>query len=358
MKKILIISKEQFGYHTDIYKWCEFLKDSYEIHVITFNSKKKKIQLEGVKVHYVPSFGSRTIRGAFYIFYCISKLIFFHGIIIICYFKEAWILKKIFPSKKMVLDIRTLDISKEKAKREHEDNIIKKTAKLFDYVTVISDGIRQKINLSNNKSSILPLGGDLVLQKPKSFDVLKLLYVGTFNNRDIDKTIKGIAILKKNRPEIEITYDIIGDGYNGELNKYKELVTNLGLDNNIHLHGYIAHHELKVFLDKCNIGVSFIPMTDYFEYQPATKSFEYILSGLFTIATSTYCNKEIITEANGILIQDTPEDFAKGLIKIYEMRNNIKYELIQNSLLRFQWNTIINDIMKPILLKIEKLFNI
>lgn len=40
----------------------------------------------------------------------------------------------------------------------------------------------------------------------------------------------------------------------------------------------------------------YVPITDYYEYQPPTKTFEYVLSGLLCLATATSSNKEVITE--------------------------------------------------------------
>ena len=36
--KIVIINKTQFGYHTDYYKYCEYLKDDYDITFLCFDS--------------------------------------------------------------------------------------------------------------------------------------------------------------------------------------------------------------------------------------------------------------------------------------------------------------------------------
>jgi len=42
----------------------------------------------------------------------------------------------------------------------------------------------------------------------------------------------------------------------------------------------------------------------YYDCQPATKTFEYILSGMVCIATSTYENKKLINNINGVLCND------------------------------------------------------
>jgi glycosyltransferase involved in cell wall biosynthesis len=350
MKKILIISREQFGYHTDVFKWCEYLRDEYNVEVITFDGKPK-VMLENVKVHYVSNSGNRTIRGLRYVLTCLWHILFFNGIILVCYFKECRILKRCFPWKKMLLDIRTLNVDSNEEIRKKEDALIKKATEQYDFVTIISDGTRKKIALSKVKSAILPLGADVVSTVDKNFDSIRMLYVGTLFNRDIHKTIQGLAIAIKNNNSLKIHYDIIGNSPGGELLELQKLVKECGIEGYVTFHGYIQHSRLKDFFDKCNVGISFVPMTEFYEYQPVTKSFEYILSGLYTIGTATYCNKEIITDENGILINDTPESFAESIEYILQHISELDSKIIRNTLLDYQWQNVVNNYLKPVLLR-------
>lgn len=348
--KILIISKEQFGYHTDIYKWCEYLRDEYDIEVITFDGKPI-VSMSGTKVHYVHNTGHRSIRGIRYILTCLRHIAFFKGFILVCFFKECRILKWCFPWKKMCLDIRTLSIDTNIKNRNKKNAIFKKATELYDFVTIISEGTRDKMNLTKEKSAILPLGADVVSDKNKNFESIRMMYVGTLCKRDIHKTINGLSIALKKNETLKVHYDIIGDSPGNELEELRQLVEDLHLKEHVTLHGYIQHNQLKTFLDKCNIGVSFVPMTEYYDHQPATKSFEYILSGLFTIATKTYSNKEIITPTNGILIDDTAESFAEGIEYILQNLTKLDSNNIRNSLLDYKWKNIVNKFLKPVLKK-------
>ncbi len=348
MQKLLIISRGQFGYHTDIYKWCKYLRDEYAIEVITFKGKPQ-IKMDGIKVHYVSNAGSRSIRGLRYVLTSLWHILFFKGIVLVCYFKECRILKWSFPWRRMILDIRTLNVNSNEEIRKREDCLIKKATQLYDFITIISEGTREKINIPKEKSAILPLGADTVSTTNKSFDNIRMLYVGTLFNRDIHKTIIGLHLALKKNTSLKIHYDIIGDSSGNVLIELKELVKKLNLEEYITLHGYIQHEELKPFLDKCNIGVSFVPVTEYYEHQPVTKTFEYIFSGLFTIATKTHCNKDVITDKNGILIDDTPESFAESIEYIVLNTPNLDSNIIRNSLLEYKWENIVNKYLKPIL---------
>ena len=46
MKKILFVNGAQFGYLTDVYKYCQYLKDQYHIEYICFDKHMPKIIME------------------------------------------------------------------------------------------------------------------------------------------------------------------------------------------------------------------------------------------------------------------------------------------------------------------------
>ena len=52
-ERLLIINKEQFGSLTDSYKWCQYLRDDYDITFICFDSGRDKLSQDGVIVKYV-----------------------------------------------------------------------------------------------------------------------------------------------------------------------------------------------------------------------------------------------------------------------------------------------------------------
>ncbi len=357
MKRLLIINKDQFGYHTDVYKWCEFLRSDYLIEVVCIGGSPR-IELEGVKVHYVKPIGNRTTKGILYILTALYHILLFRGLIIVCNFSGCRIFKTLCPWKKMILDIRSLGISTEASARDTENIETKRTTDQYDFTTIISEGTRDKIRLSKEKSAIVPLGADIVSTTNKSLDTLRLLYVGTLQDRDIHKTIEGVALFLQKHPDTQLTYDIIGKGFNNEIETFAARIKALGLEQNITLHGYIRHDKLKTFFDRCNVGVSFVPVTEYYDHQPVTKTYEYILSGIYTIATNTYSNRQIISIENGVLTDDTPEAFAEAIAYIWEHRNSIDSERVRNTLTESQWETIVKKNLLPTLKTLEDRFSI
>jgi len=352
--KILFINSMQFGYNTDAYMHCYYLRDKFDIYYLCFDSGKKKIGMDGIKIRYISYEGSFFIRGIRFIIYSFFRLCFFRGLIFVIYFPGAIYLKKFLPWKKMILDIRSLGISPDSSYNIKFNSELKNTALLYDHITIISEGIRDKLGLPLNKTTILPLGANPVSEKKKQFKSLNLFYVGTLSNRDIEKTIYGLDKFIRRNNDVDITYDIVGDGHYNEIEELQELSKKLGLCNIVKIHGRIANSELKPFFDKCNVGVSFVPIRDYYEYQPVTKTFEYVMSGLYTIATCTHENKKVINDVNGILIKDNDDDFCRALEYIIKNRKIISTLNISNTLYEYKWEKIVNNRLYPLLIKLEK----
>lgn len=350
MKKLLIISRHQFGYLIDIYKWCKYLDSDYHIYVITLGNRPRvTLDRPNFHVHYVSMRGNRTIRGIRYILVCLRYLIGNKGITIVEYFNGCSIFKKVFPWKKMILDVRTLSVSENEEIRKKEDSVLKLYTNIFDFTTIISEGTREKLNLDKSKSAIVPLGSDIISTKNKRFDKLRLLYVGTLTGRKIEKTIKGLALYINQHTITDLHYDIVGNGAGNELQNLKDSAKELGIDNHITFHGYKQHNEIEQLFDECNVGVSFVPITSHYDHQPPTKSYEYVLSGLYTIATATHCNKEIITEKNGVIIMDNEESFCSALEHIDANKHKFNSEEIRNTLKDSQWEIIVEKTLQKVL---------
>lgn len=347
--KLLIIQPQPFGELIDSYKWCEYLRGEYKITLLC-QKGNGMLDMPDVKIKCVKSFGNRTVRGAIFVIFCMINILFFKGKIMVVHFEHCEIFKYIFPYKKMILDIRTLSISKNDGIRQKQNCQIRNACKVFDIITVISEGVKNQINLPSKTFYILPLGADVISDVVKTYDELHLLYVGTFSGRDIDKTINAMSCFHNKHSEIPLTYDVIGSGFNNEAENFKSMIKNLHIENIVTIHGRLPYNKLKPFFDKCNIGISFVPITDYYDDQPPTKTFEYIGSGLFTIATATNENKKIINNENGMLISDTVEDLANALYELYMKRFTIEDNMVRNSLKEYSWENIVNLKLKPILL--------
>jgi glycosyltransferase involved in cell wall biosynthesis len=145
------------------------------------------------------------------------------------------------------------------------------------------------------------------------------------------------------------TYDIIGYGSNDEINLLLQKIEDYKLANKVTFHGRKYLNELIPFFDKCNIGVSYIPITSYYNLQPATKTFEYLLSGMACIATNTLMNRHVVDKSNGVLCYDTSDSFAKALADISLELDTFNSSSISSSCSQWSWENICNYYFLPLL---------
>ena len=346
MKKILFVDNIQFGYLTDTYKYCQYLCNDYSITYVSFDRGGKKYEIPNGKTVYVPHTKIKVFNGVRFLIRAIMQAVFFNGSIFVVYFPYCSIIRKILFWKRIHVDVRTLSVSTDAAIREKADRQLAKEVVVFDTCSFISEGILRKLKLpTKTRSFILPLGADVISYSNKDFNSLRLLYIGALYHRNILDTVKGVHLYKQRHPGSNIHYDIVG--YGEEIEIINDFVKSNGLADVVVLHGRKPYEELKPFLDECNIGVSYIPIEDCFQYQPPTKTFEYAFSGLAVLATATEANKEIINEVNGVLIKDNPESFADSLDKLMNMQ--FDSEKIRESVKDYSWENIISYCLKPII---------
>jgi hypothetical protein len=100
--------------------------------------------------------------------------------------------------------------------------------------------------------------------------------------------------------------------------------------------------------------VVYVPVTTYYNYQPSTKLFEFILAGMPVLATKTEENKKIVNSDNGILIDESPKGFSTGLEQISERITYFNEELIRNSISGYCWEDITKTKLKPLLYNLLK----
>lgn len=351
-KKILFINRIQFGYHTNSYNYCRYLKDEFDITYIGFDTAKKKIEELGVNVYYVPYEGSFLTKGINFIKFCRNHIKTNQvDLIFVLYFQLSSLLRVGISPNKFILDIRTGAVGTTSKKRAIVDAIMRFESRFFKHITIISESLRDKLGFNAKKCHILPLGADELSTTDKSFEAIHLLYVGTLSFRDIEKTIFALSnfIQKYKHEKIEITYDIFGSGTVESEQLLRASIDKTSLENIVTFHGRKNHKELQHYFDHCNVGVAYIPIVDYFEAQPSTKIFEYARAGLVNIATSTYENRRLITECNGVLCDDTIDSFCDALETVHIHNEKWNSQQIRKSLEDFSWENIINNNLKKYL---------
>lgn len=343
--KVVILCQSQFGYHLDTWYYCKYLKVDSLDYVCWDYGEQKKIS-GNTKVQYASRAGNPIVRLFGYFTLCRQVIRTRKpDRVFIKYFKFCFILRLLYPNTQFVLDVRTVCVSASLMRRMVDDWLLKFETLFFKNISVISEGVRDSLSLPSS-SFILPLGAESIAQARCSLDEIKLIYVGGFTNRHLEKTIHGLKSYTVKYGETGLSYDIFGSGWMNEEAKLIALVEALGLSGIVKFHGFVHHEELKKYFSKTNVGVSFIPMTEYFNAQPPTKTYEYLLSGMVVLATKTSANIEILQKHTDrhVLIDDSADSFLKGLESIRSNKAMFEKRDMSSCFSEYEWSTIVGTL--------------
>jgi len=347
--KLLILNRVQFGYLLDTYYYCKLAAERLQITHVSFDTGMPRLHLAGVEVKYVKYKGRKCVRF-FRLLATFAREIrrHRHGAIFINYFPGCSLLTCLGRHRRMIVDIRTGSVKRNRLLRHTEDCLMRWECRLFPNVSVISRCLAGRLHLPPVKTHILPLGAERIRVEKKRFDRLDLLYVGTLDDRHIEETVVGFArFLHDYGARVALTYTIIGDSPNGHLTQLRRMVHASGLDGVVRLPGYVHRTQLQETFNRCNVGVSYVPMCDIYDCQPVTKTFEYIFAGMPVIATATKENQKVVNRLNGVLIQDTPESFYQGLKEVYNRRDEFDSDRIRRCCPDASWDRIVERDLLP-----------
>ena len=349
-KRLLLVHQTQYGYHTGNIQYCKYLKKEFEITFLCWDYNKERIIEPGIKYNYVSRKGNIIIRNLRFIISVLRQINQDNFFLVFVHYFTGSMLIPLLCKKgaKVHLDVRTGSVSSNLAYRTISNLVLKFESFFFKSQSVISDGLRKFLCLKKN-TYILPLGANSIIINRRILNEVHLLYVGVLSERNLEDTIEGLNIFIKEQPTINIKYSMVGDGFKNEKEIFQKRITSLGLQSIIKLYGYIPYENLSTFYKIANVGVSYIPITTFFNYQPVTKTYEYLLAGMPVLATQTFENRKVINKNNGILINDTPNDFAKGIAEMVSKLNEFDEQKIRTSAEQYEWNTIIQRLKEDIL---------
>lgn len=344
-----MLASGQFGYSTTTYKYCEYSRQDFDITYIGWDYKLPKIELTSVKVLYVSRDANLLKRN-------IGLLQAFHkeisqgyDIIFSTYVRGISLVKLLNPHANFLMYIDTFGVMPNAAKRFIYDTVLKFEVSSFRNVAVISEGLANR--LKRKKYKMLPLGGECFSTEIKSFEHLELLYVGTLDNRNMIDCVKGFHkyLQKQKINERRTIFRIIGDGPNNELKEIKDYVKTNNLSDYIEVLGYLPQNQLSPYFKSANVGVCYVPMFSYYEYQTPTKLFEYLISGLPVIATRTSENEKIIEPWSGVIVEDDPDSFCEGLCRLQEQKSAFCSTRIRNAYAKHTWEEIVKSHFIPLI---------
>ena len=309
---------EQFGYHIDTFEYCRHLRDRFDLTYLCADGGLPRKELRGVEIVYCgpPVAGRIEPRIVADAISLLRRRSF--DVAFVQRTKFAFLLRMVCRSVPMVFDVRTGSVAGGASARAVENAWIRWNARRFRYVTAISEGLVRQLRLPE-RTRIIPLGANPTSACAAAVrDELRLIYVGTFNNRQLNRTIQGLGLYAA-RGELPFSYLLIGFGSAEERARLENAIRENRLSSEVEVRGRVDHDELPALMSCHNVGVAFTPLEPWFEHQPSTKVFEYLQSGLLCLATDSAANRETVNRSNGVLIKDTPEAFCAGLRAIETM---------------------------------------
>lgn len=348
MKSILIVAAGQFGSHTTTVNTCLQLKDKFKIKYLGIDEGIEYVDIEGISCIHLPQ-QKNGLFNRFILFKAVYKELrkSNYDLCLVNYFTFCSFL--LLSKTNMVVEVFTGYISSNKFKRDFFNLLISIESRLFKNVLTTNEGMIEYLNLPNY-TCLRPNGVKKVPIRLKDMETLRLLYVGTFHNRNITHTIHAFARFYREFSNlIEMNYTIIGFGSVDDVDNIISSINELGMNKHIYYEGEIRGPILDDYYKNSNIGISYIPEYECFEYQSPLKTKEYLMNGLVVIGTGTIENKKLISTVNGCIIESSEDGVYDGLKFIYENRLLYNSVNIQTEAEIYSIENIVNDILKPLI---------
>ncbi len=267
-----------------------------------------------------------------------------------------FIYRILFPSKKFYIQLYTPSVNTSWLKRFMLNTILAVNLKFYKYIFVGNVGnnrLQKKFGIPDKKALKAGLGMPDYGFKPKDYSTIKLLYIGTITQREVWKTIKGIALFLKSKPEYysKLKYDIIGSGKDNDVKLLTREIEERNLGGLVNYHGFLPTEQVKEYIGDANVGINFLPMVGFYN-NSSTKTLEYLIAGLPVISTrNPYC-LNIIREEHGVFCDDTPESFAEALSQLIQRINTFNPKKIRESFIKYSMEEVIKTDFVPKLMNI------
>jgi glycosyltransferase involved in cell wall biosynthesis len=349
-QRLLVVSFEQFGYHTDTFEYCRYLSGRFEIVYLCPDQNLPRRSLSDIDVVYISQYPFGKVELG--LMRAAARLLRRDrfDIAFLRRTKFSFLLRLCHPSTPMVFDIRSGSIEEGRLRRWTENALLRFNVVFFRNVTIISAGLARQLRIPR-RAHVLPLGADRqpVADEPCRNE-LRLVYVGTFKNRRLERTVEGLGeLVRRGTVNLPVRYTLVGFGSEEERTAIRNAAVATGLGDRVQVRGRVDHEDLPALLIEHNIGVAFTPRVPWFEHQPSTKVFEYLQSGLLCIATASAANREVISSINGVLVADSAEEFRRGLEEAIAKLPNWSPQEVAGSVRGHTWEAIVTDNLAPYL---------
>jgi glycosyltransferase involved in cell wall biosynthesis len=146
-----------------------------------------------------------------------------------------------------------------------------------------------------------------------------LLYVGFIEaHRGLEIPIKTVSLLAEIMPDILLV--IVGKG--SFESRLKDLVIDLGIENNVIFTGWIPHNQVPSFINIADVCLIPHYVTEHTDTTFPNKIFDYMAQRKAVIVTQSRALSEIVENANcGLTYKDnSPESLCNAIRKLFDVR--------------------------------------
>lgn len=347
MKSVYIVCQTQFGYHIDSYYYAKYLSEIYSVSYICYDDNKPKYKMPLVNVIYL-SRNSSKLLGHLHFLTTVRTIISESNspYVFVKHFAFCSLLVLFNRRVKCCnIDVRTGSVSPSVIKRFFEDFFIYVDSLFYKTQTVISKSLKNKWFIRKD-AFILPLGAE-VYKREYSYENsckgknLVLFYVGSITGRRLDVIISGLHIYIANNPDSKIVLKIAGSYDNADGRRLLELTQHYKLNEKVEFLGYLTRDDLYKNLDRVDVGIVHVPKTSYYDCQPSTKLFEFLLSGIPVLASDTLENINTVGVGMGLIYNgNSSESFANAIENIISDLNSGSIKIDMACLGRYSWESI------------------
>lgn len=151
---------------------------------------------------------------------------------------------------------------------------------------------------------------------------LQLLYVGSVQkDRGRDVMLEAVAVVNKINKIVHLT--IVGAN-DGQIKICKEIIKKLGAENDVSIHGRVSGIKVPNFMANADVGLCIWDNLPWYQFNPPTKLFEYLVAGLPVMASNIKTHTQYIKDdVNGVIFEYNSVSLAKSIKRLWQNRADL-----------------------------------
>jgi glycosyltransferase involved in cell wall biosynthesis len=354
LNKLLWVDVSQYGYHTDAYHYCNELTAHFEVSYIGCDDRKPERPAGKVRVLHPVKSGNALLRNLCFFGACIAELRRNrYDVVFVCYTPLCSTLKLAFPRVPMIADVRTGFVERREWINRLLNAMMLAELSPFRNVSFVSGELAQRIGYKRT-FVIIPVGSaraDLSPYLPG--DDIKLLYVGILTGRKLDVFLRGLRqyfLGSDGNRKVHVT--IVGYGSGDDEAALRHAIGEPDLHGQVEFIGELRGGALEAVFQRCNAGLSYVPVLPKYDAQPPTKTFEYLMHGMPVLATATQSNRQIVDPNCGVLIGDDETSVCEGLYRMVQGFDAFDRNAIREKAMRYDYGRLAEEVFLPFLRRV------